>query len=761
MRRFLYTLWHVRKGMAFVALCMLLACARGHSTEMTTFNLACQANARAQVAQALLNAKARTTEVSAIVNTNIAKWSLVTLAPTTFGFLASNDGNNYCSITSGLKVLTTPNACWTAADVGKTIHVQGAGAAGATLVTTITAYTSSGSVTLNTAAGTTIAASKTSLAGIAIWGYVAPNIIEIPSLTNADGTLGYFRSLTSENGASVANVRAAPYNAVGDNVADDTAAIQAALNTGLAVYIPAGTYKITAPLNIPSTGGYRIYGDGKMLSILKASGTFAKVLNIGDNAGQTIRGCIQDIKVDGTAGTVTYGIYGTRVEEHDFIRVAAFGFTTAGFSVGFGYVNNYLQCEASYCTGNGFETNIVYGTGGNNAIVYRDCLALANDGFGIKVTHGYNLVVSGCTIEQCKKGGIWLNFVPGAHIQGYFEGNAVTGHTYTTPAVTVKADILLNGSGNDTDMDGSYPCSGVVIEACTTAPRVTSNAFVWNAGGVDVSLKGCYSNAPSYVSALVEHYRDIYKGTNVKVEHCSTFATQVSEYGATTNINNTYAASVEVRNPSDMMARRNYANTDLNTWTNLAAGTAGTYRRSTTAALYTWKNQNVWEFNSTVAGTGHTFGYTITATDFPELVGKQVWLGMWVYITDADCYLRPHCSVQTFNDNPTTVSTWKRLSVSITWPASGTLDFGIVKKGPNTGTVYFTAPMICPLGVPGDEAIALTPKSKQWYGIAVPSAGTWTVGDRVVNSVPTVGQPKAWSCTAAGTPGTWSSEGNL
>jgi len=51
---------------------------------------------------------------------------------------------------------------------------------------------------------------------------------------------------------------------------------------------------------------------------------------------------------------------------------------------------------------------------------------------------------------------------------------------------------------------------------------------------------------------------------------------------------------------------------------------------------------------------------------------------------------------------------------------------------------------------------------------AAPAAGgdpafnrAWQVGDRVVNSAPTVGQPKAWVCTVAGSPGTWVSEGNL
>jgi parallel beta-helix repeat protein len=44
---------------------------------------------------------------------------------------------------------------------------------------------------------------------------------------------------------------------------------------------------------------------------------------------------------------------------------------------------------------------------------------------------------------------------------------------------------------------------------------------------------------------------------------------------------------------------------------------------------------------------------------------------------------------------------------------------------------------------------------------SVPVASTWAVGDRVRNSEPAVGQPKAWVCTVAGTPGTWVSEGDL
>jgi hypothetical protein len=50
---------------------------------------------------------------------------------------------------------------------------------------------------------------------------------------------------------------------------------------------------------------------------------------------------------------------------------------------------------------------------------------------------------------------------------------------------------------------------------------------------------------------------------------------------------------------------------------------------------------------------------------------------------------------------------------------------------------------------------------RQYYASASPASGTWELGDRVFNSSPSVGAPKGWICTVAGTPGTWVSEGNL
>ena len=52
------------------------------------------------------------------------------------------------------------------------------------------------------------------------------------------------------------------FGAVGDGVTDDTAAIQAALDTGKTVYIPSGLYKVTSSLQLTKDGQI-LYGDGR------------------------------------------------------------------------------------------------------------------------------------------------------------------------------------------------------------------------------------------------------------------------------------------------------------------------------------------------------------------------------------------------------------------------------------------------------------------------------------------------------------------
>lgn len=50
---------------------------------------------------------------------------------------------------------------------------------------------------------------------------------------------------------------------------------------------------------------------------------------------------------------------------------------------------------------------------------------------------------------------------------------------------------------------------------------------------------------------------------------------------------------------------------------------------------------------------------------------------------------------------------------------------------------------------------------KKIYGSATPTTGTYAIGDMVENIAPVVGSPTGWTCTVAGSPGTWRSMGVL
>lgn len=108
---------------------------------------------------------------------------------------------------------------------------------------------------------------------------------------------------------------------------------------------------------------------------------------------------------------------------------------------------------------------------------------------------------------------------------------------------------------------------------------------------------------------------------------------------------------------------------------------------------------------------------------------------------------------------------WRRYKISYTTPQAGTMQFRIQRKNQAGGaTLYIWRPTSVkgayePMAMQRFCMPTMAPHTA--YETAAPTTGWWRVGDRVINSVPTVGQPKAWKCTVAGSPGTWVSEGNL
>lgn len=221
---------------------------------------------RRQIRDLVCGVPVRDTAWQARIAATVARWGLATVDAATFGKFNNPAGDSQCSITATDKTLTSINAVWTAADVGKSIHVQGAGVAGATLSTTIASYTSAGEIELTDAASTTVAQSYTSTAGLAVWGD-DPNIdfptVAQPEIDSAgavvrrkgNGPLGNVSaSLVLATGGTTARTLADHFGDVlnvknfgarGDGATLDTAAVvaaAAALADGDALFFPPGEY---------------------------------------------------------------------------------------------------------------------------------------------------------------------------------------------------------------------------------------------------------------------------------------------------------------------------------------------------------------------------------------------------------------------------------------------------------------------------------------------------------------------------------------
>lgn len=187
--------------------------------------------------------------------------------------------------------------------------------------------------------------------------------------------------------ADVINVKSAPYNAVGDGVNDDTTEIQAALNAvpaaGGEVYIPAGTYKVSATLTIKSKT--RVRGEGPRTSkLFLANGANADVLSNADQTNGNAGITIEDLEIDGNRvnQTVLNQVIGIDMQKVTDLTVTR------------NYVHDCVRDGINVGGQATARVRIVGNTSSHNG------KSGANGGSGIAVTHGDNIHISGNTVQE-------------------------------------------------------------------------------------------------------------------------------------------------------------------------------------------------------------------------------------------------------------------------------------------------------------------------------------------------------------------------
>jgi len=237
--------------------------------------------ARRQIVDLLTSYRSRPAQLVSAVSALCSTWSLPTINAATFGFLGNAAGAADVVSTAGSNVFTSASSPWSAADVGRAIHVAGAGQSGAALEAVIVTA-SAGTVTTDRPAATSVAAA------VAVWG-VVPHVESAPMVTS-EGATATASSVAVPGGVSRSDserinqyVSVRDYGAAGDGITDDTAAIQLALDYAASakrgVYFPAGTYLVSASAGRsawtnacyalrPGGSDLRVCGDGNASVVL-------------------------------------------------------------------------------------------------------------------------------------------------------------------------------------------------------------------------------------------------------------------------------------------------------------------------------------------------------------------------------------------------------------------------------------------------------------------------------------------------------------
>lgn len=203
-------------------------------------------------------------------------------------------------------------------------------------------------------------------------------------------------SLQGSAGYQVYNVKNAPYNALGNGVSDDTIPIQTALNAanaagGGVVYLPAGTYKISAALTLYNR--ITVRGDGDYVTNIVQSSTTAN----GFVGSSLIYIILEHFRLTGPGAGSGEGINFTTEFDYCILRdISATNWGSTGIEIEQPIVTNLTRVTSFSNGGAGIYIHGNVSTGAGTSVSLDSCWTHDN------VSNGFSIEnMTYCSFQAC------------------------------------------------------------------------------------------------------------------------------------------------------------------------------------------------------------------------------------------------------------------------------------------------------------------------------------------------------------------------
>jgi Pectate lyase superfamily protein len=312
-------------------------------------------------------------------------------------------------------------------------------------------------------------------------------------------------SPTAHAQTGVINVQAAPYNAVGDGIADDTLALQRAITAaqvkGLGVvYLPQGKYKITSTLTISKPILFK--GSGIQTTIITVAAAAPDGILIGQNAIGTQ---LRDFTVSSPTTVNRTGagiVYTTQfvLTERVFVDSQQNGFINRQAG------NEFRNCFAQMCSQDGFVFD--GSTAPQNEIGLYFCESNSNGRNGFTFLHaGFGIRLVSCTAASNTSGyGIYILGDP---------GNA------GTPPPPKMDDFWITGAELSTNALNFYAqhAWNIQLANCFVELAQTQTNLTFDSDTRSISIVGCFISqavdSMNGIGLVIQGQNVAVSGTNI------------------------------------------------------------------------------------------------------------------------------------------------------------------------------------------------------------------------------------------------------